>query len=68
MPIWLISLLPSLLKIIEVLVEKLVPSKVSKSRDFHIKKRMKEALNKRRLLTIEAIAEFGRKKYGKQEA
>lgn len=67
MPIWLISVLPSILKIVEVLIEKLIPSKVHPTKDFHMKKRMQEAVRKRRLLTIEAIADYGRKKYGKEE-
>ena len=45
------------LSLVKVLVEKFVPDKVTKKRDFHMKRKL---IN--RLTTIQEIAEAGKKK------
>lgn len=65
MPTWGLQIVLALIPIIKTLIEKLVPSHVTKKKEFKTKKKMQAGLDRFQGKTIEQIAIMGRQQNGR---
>ena len=68
MPVWLLQLALAVIPLIGKLIDKFVPDKVSKKRDFKTKKKVIDAMRVFHGKTIEEIAAIGKAREAKRQA